>query len=341
MQDHLVIQLLHKNLTGEISASDKDLLLDWLNQSNENKHFGDSIRQVWDLSANYTPSFTPNVEQGIARFTERIQANPSHLSVSHNQSNKVIELPSKFIWRRIAAACLIVLGSVAVWKMSSSLTVQQMQVATLAGQTEQIELADGSIIHLNEKSNLIYPSKFKGKTRQVRVSGEAFFDIAKNEKKPFVVDSDLAQVKVIGTSFNVNEINDHQIEVDVKSGTVEFQPNGYKQKITLSANEKGVFDLKTKELTPSKSKSSNAGMWVTKTLTFEDTYMSKVFSDLESFYGVTFEVDNADIKKCVWTSPVIVDKSLDEVLTMIKYSFNFNFDTKSNDKIIVSGESCN
>jgi ferric-dicitrate binding protein FerR (iron transport regulator) len=92
-------------------------------------------------------------------------------------------------------------------------------------------LPDGSVVTLNRKSSISYPQEFAGKTRQVRLTGEAFFDVKPDKSKPFLISVDDVTVKVVGTSFNVKD-NAEKTEVIVETGIVEVSRDTQRVRIT-------------------------------------------------------------------------------------------------------------
>ena len=83
-------------------------------------------------------------------------------------------------------------------------------------------LPDGSVVALNSNSKLVFPKQFNGDTREVTIEGEAFFDVKPNPEKPFIINAGKAQIKVVGTSFNVSAYPETEtLEVVVKTGKVQ------------------------------------------------------------------------------------------------------------------------
>ena len=95
-------------------------------------------------------------------------------------------------------------------------------------------LPDGSVVTINKGSSIAYASEFKGKSRALQLKGEAFFNVAPNKKKPFIISVNDVQITVVGTSFNVKDINGNT-EVVVESGIVHVVKGG--SSIDLKANE--------------------------------------------------------------------------------------------------------
>ena len=186
--------------------------------------------------------------------------------------------------RQVAAVALIVIvGSLFAYFVSQQIksSTVMLEMATLEHQTDSVLLADGSTVWLNQNSKLYYPENFKGKTRKVKLEGEAYFEVAKNAKKPFKVETQHSTVTVLGTTFNV-ETNPKQTEVSLKSGKVNVQSVYTHNSVDLLPNYKAVAGKTT--LTKSTINNPNYLSWKTGVFVFENTPLEKVVEDLNSYY---------------------------------------------------------
>ncbi len=195
---------------------------------------------------------------------------------------------------------------------------------TLKGQKLNVQLSDGSRIKLNAESRLLYPDSFNSE-RRVEIEGEAFFEITKSNI-PFVVKTRDAEIRVLGTSFNVNTREDKVIEVAVASGEVSFTATDQEMLLidTLSPGQM-VHYRKEKhflEITPFDSLKILG--WKDKMLVFREEALSEVFDQLNLWFGVTFLVnDRIDFTKeynATFSNP-----TLEEVLVSLGHSYSFNF----------------
>ncbi len=122
-------------------------------------------------------------------------------------------------------------------------------ISTSAGQTREVELPDGTVVKLNANSSLAYAENFgRGKRRDVILDGEAFFDVAKDAKHPFVVNVRGMQVKVLGTVFNINGYNNDKIKTTLLSGKVEVNNNNGELISTLQPGTELVYNNNSKAL---------------------------------------------------------------------------------------------
>ena len=141
------------------------------------------------------------------------------------------------ILKYVAAVIIIGLLGLNLYKMVQPATVGENTVEVPKGQRASLMLSDGTKIWLNSQSKLIYPTQFSDKERNVRLEGEAFFDVAHKEHLPFVVHSPLLAIKVLGTKFNVKAYFDEKSVVTLAEGKVEVETNDCKNRLTLKPNE--------------------------------------------------------------------------------------------------------
>ena len=164
----------------------------------------------------------------------------------------------------------------------SEAEVLYKQVSTGFGECKQVVLVDGSKVVLNACSSLQYPEKFDGKTRKVQLNGQAFFDIARNEKQPFMVETDKFHVQVLGTEFDVKSYADDElVAVEVQSGKVEvILPEAT---LRLKKDEQILMNTISGEFNKKKEEKSVA-VWRKGSLNFYHTPIRDVTRVLERLF---------------------------------------------------------
>jgi ferric-dicitrate binding protein FerR (iron transport regulator) len=186
--------------------------------------------------------------------------------------------------QRIAAIMIIlIISSLFIYHLINTGRTPNRIVAVTC-QTKkgnEIVLSDGSKIWLNKNSKCTYPENFKGKIRKVSLTGEAFFEIAKNPNKPFIIETDNADVTVLGTAFNINT-NILQTTISVTTGIVKVESKFSNECVTLLP-ENMAKATKT-NLQKSEITNLNYLSWKTGLFVFKDTPLSIVVHDLNTFY---------------------------------------------------------
>lgn len=186
-------QLLIRFLTHTCTSEDLRLVDQWIASGKPNADWLFEMERIWSLKDELRFSDRREIEEAYNRFT---------LSLGKSKNAK----PHFYIYpilKYVAAVIIIGLLGLNLYKMVQPATVGENTVEVPKGQRASLMLSDGTKIWLNSQSKLIYPTQFSDKERNVRLEGEAFFDVAHKEHLPFVVHSPLLAIKVLGTKFNV------------------------------------------------------------------------------------------------------------------------------------------
>ncbi|MCX6253280.1 MAG: FecR domain-containing protein [Bacteroidia bacterium] len=227
---------------------------------------------------------------------------------------------------RVAAVALIIIGigSAAVYLNNSDYLSKKITVATGNDQKNLlVALPDGSKIFLNRNSEFSYRANFGKHKRDVRLAGEAFFEISADASKPFIIDAGNTKVKVVGTSFNVITKNDESaVEVYVKTGKVMLSNNSGSQSMFLDPGYVGTMDSKISGKTINKN--PNYMSWNTGKLTYNGQKLDVVFNDLKKVYNMDIVADDPGILENIWTSP-IDNQPQDTIIRLICASFNLSY----------------
>jgi ferric-dicitrate binding protein FerR (iron transport regulator) len=232
---------------------------------------------------------------------------------------------------RVAAAALIVLslGIAAAYIINPDIFSKKITIASGNDQKNiLVSLPDGSRIFLNRNSGLSYRSNFGDRRRNVTLTGEAFFEIAPDAAKPFIIDAGNAKVKVVGTSFNVITRNSESaVEVFVKTGKVLLSNNSGSASLALEPGYIGTV----KEKTSAKKINDNPNYlsWNTGLLVYNGQKLNVVFGDLKRVYNMDIEADDLSILENTWTSP-IDNQPQETIIRLICASFNLSYTREGN-----------
>ncbi|MNK43837.1 fec operon regulator FecR [compost metagenome] len=264
------------------------------NSNNEIKNFLEGKyspkgQEMWNKWYDRTDDFFDNMEM--------VQSDRSKLKKELRQiknTSKVISLTYKN-WA--IAASLILLIGLSVFFYQTSNAVESKQFAVKLGEHAKIELSDGTQIWLNAGSVLKYPAVFKGDTREVYLSGEAFFDVAKDKKHPFIIHTNKMDTKVLGTSFNVQAYPDQTTqEVSVATGRVNVKSTVTEENVYVTPGQKVVFKSQDNKLQAFKDIPVNAiSLWRKNIMVFEETPLPEVVATINRNYNVSIEVKNKNL----------------------------------------------
>lgn len=186
---------------------------------------------------------------------------------------------------------------------------------------KSIELSDGSKIYLAANSSFQYPEKFKGDERKVSLlKGNAFFEIAKDKKHPFIISSREIKTRVVGTSFHI-QLSKSKCEVIVVTGKVNVTSKG--QSVDLVPNEEALFE--SQKLSKQMADKSFLVNWYNTDVTLDQTTLKQVITILQYKYGVSFQYNNEQVLATPLTVFIKKDASLENVLEQINYITNLKF----------------
>ena len=187
------------------------------------------------------------------------------------------------------------------------------------GQRASLVLSDGTKVWLNSQSRLFYPSYFSGKERSIRLEGEAFFEVVHKEHIPFVVQSPLLEVKVLGTKFNVKAYSDDEkVIVTLDEGKVEVETNDRQNKLILKSNEQVSYSKNT-GMTLERNVNANAvKSWMRGEGAFIQQRLGDIVHDLERKFDVTISITDHSLKDEVFTCRFKETATIEQVLFLLK-----------------------
>ena len=241
-------QLIARSLSGEASADETRLLIDVLKQDELLQQQYDILKQFWSSSNTHQSNMNEEIERNIAVLVEKTKsAVPSSRAriLRLNQSRRLL-----IVFGSVAVIIFLSTGLYLFKNKSSAIQTSQLNhVIAQNGSRNQTVLPDGSVVWLNGGSTLSYNTNFLGKTREVYLKGEAFFDVVKKPNEPFIVHANTVDIKVLGTAFNVKSyIEDDKVEATLIRGVIQVtRQNDKNQKpVFLHPNEKLVINLEEK-----------------------------------------------------------------------------------------------
>lgn len=274
--------IIAKHLAGEKLLEEEQLFIDQAATDNE-------VKTMIDESAN-----------ALRKVDDYYQLKQFDTQTAWDKMSQKINTKRFVIskkWFQIAAIFVFLLAtSVLTLKHVSENAYSVFQTTQADISRPEITLPDGSTVIVSHGTKLKYPKKFNGKTRNINISGEAFFKVKPDQQKPFIVETESASVKVLGTSFNVYAYNKTPVvEVVVETGSVELSNNSSKrERLLLLAGEKGSLDKATGSVQKEMTLGTNQLSWITHEIKFQHSSLQEVVSTLEHVYNVSIELD-ADV----------------------------------------------
>ena len=308
-------ETLYKFFEGNASFEEEVAVKQWMEESTENRQSFLKERKLFDAML-------------LLGNEKVIKAGKKRYSI--NLSSLRTELI------KIAAVIAITLGGSYLYHQYS-FEKELMATNTIsvpAGQRINMPLTDGTNVWLNARTSLTYPVKFSKKNRQVILDGEAYFEVAKDKTKPFIVQTNKYNVEVLGTKFDVNAYSETgEFETTLMSGSVRVaSTSDPAQKLTLKPNNK-VY-LQDGELHVSVVDDFNPYRWKEGLICFKNESFTSIMKDFEKYYGLTIQVRNKEVLKYVYTGKFRQTDGIDYALRVLQKDIKFSYQRDDENQII-------
>lgn len=321
-------QLIIKYISGKATESEQQSVLDWVALNNDNFKYYITLKNLW---------VSQNMPNSKASASEIVQIKNS-INSSSKQSNKFSF--NTIIKYAVAGSIIILLGlnlnflirnkhpqvSTDRERILLSYLPQEYKhtLYTNNGVKGYVRLPDGSQVWLNSASKIEYPDKFSGDTREVEISGEAFFDVISNPEMPMIVNTNKDfRVEVLGTKFNIRSYdNDNEAQTTLFSGSITLTRklgNSTRELITqLSPKESFIIRSKQAPLLIKQADTTKQKAWKEGKLLFESTPISEVIKMLERWHGTEFQVLDDEVLNYKITAN-FKSESIIQIMEMIQF----------------------
>jgi ferric-dicitrate binding protein FerR (iron transport regulator) len=290
-------ELLHRFFEGKTSLDEERQLRHWLTESEENEKILLHERMTYDALL-FTPQKEKNRRKRLFAFTPRVISTVA------------------------AVALLIIAGGLYLYDRSSH-QEQYNTILVPPGQRINLILADNSNIWLNANTTLRYPTQFSRKNRTVYLDGEAYFEVSKNRKKRFIVKTGLGDVKVTGTSFNVEAYSQFErFETSLFEGGVDIF-NGEKKLTSLKPNEKTIIEngvYSTSEIT-----NTDKYLWRHGLIAFDSKKLEEILLTLEKYFAVEIQINANQLPQHTYTGKFRQSDGVDYALRVLQKSIHFSY----------------
>jgi ferric-dicitrate binding protein FerR (iron transport regulator) len=325
-------RLVSRYLSGELSPEELAWFQEELGKDPEKKDLLDSYQLIWDSAA---PDENYDLDSEWDLLQKKI---PGFKADSLPLREMGVGRRLQYYSYRIAA--ILVLG--VVLSFSWIYVNRIMGTVRVLADDHAVELImeDGTAVTINRNSSLRYSKSFEQGERKVYLSGEAWFDVARDTSMPFVIDAGVALVEVLGTSFNVNAYRENPtVEITVESGLVALSGKAdQKDQIVMKAGTGGSYNKSLKQLKLIPSSDPNSISWLTRELYFDGSSLREVCSLVNKVYGVNMLITNEELYSC----PITVtfrDQSLESILKVLESTLDLQI-TRDGDEIRLDGEGC-
>lgn len=213
--------------------------------------------------------------------------------------------------------------------------VRTYKLVTLKGEKSYLQLPDGTKVWVNSCTTLQYAEDYGFSNRNIQLSGEAYFEVARDEKKPFIVKTNGIDVKALGTAFNISAYpEDTQLITTLFSGKVAVQPTLTRQQIMLSPNQVAIYYKNGNKIEVTPYDKNLFAQWRGGYLSFEMMYLQDITKLLERNYNVVFRYENQKIKKFRFSGSFRNSEDLTQILEVIKTNTGIQYQAMQDTVII-------
>lgn len=307
-----LIQYIKGKITSHIEVRE---ILDWIEASEANQGKYNELKNLWVLTG--LKEVKPQYSRKF--FANKVSAKQSQVWPLHSFLKYAAVFVFAFL---IGAGALYFIGQ----KQISQLSEVYNEIKVPNGEKSTITLYDGTKVWLNSGTTFKYPVAFNARQRNVFVEGEAYFEVAKNKKKPFIVHAGEIEVLVLGTKFNVYSYpDDDLLYTTLEEGSVNILLSGLNKKFKLSPGEQFEFSKQSKTPKLFKVDTELYTSWKENILRFENVPLSEILKKMERWYDVKIMVDgNLDTSERYTTT--IKTESLREMLQVLSLTSDMKYE---------------
>ena len=295
---------LHRFFAGTTSIQEGMDIRAWMEASEENKRIFYKERKLFDALMVHDDQTTNNC-------------------ISTKRIPKIIRQ-----WLKIASVIILTLTINYLYQKykSENEVIAMNTVSVPAGQRTNITLPDGTNVWLNARTTLQYPVTFSQKQRTVFLKGEAYFDVTKKKKTPFIVRTDKYDIEVLGTQFDVDAYPDQTaFETTLMKGSVKVTSQYFpEQTITLKPHHKAY--VKDGQLAVTKVNDFTPYRWKEGLICFKDEPFQTIMEDFEKYYGIRIIINNKKVLKYSYNGKFRQADGIDYALRVLQRDIHFKYE---------------
>jgi len=300
-------------LSGELDEQSFAKLKQWTFASEANRAHVRRQVEIW-FSTGVADDTYFDKEKAFELFRRRVNA-------AEQRKRKVYNIFEK-TWLRVAAVILIlILPLIGYWQGQKTLkqTFADISVEAPMGARTKLYLPDGTLVWLNAGSKIVYSQGFGVDDRRLKMEGEGYFEVVRNEQIPFEVNTKELNLRVLGTKFNIcNYPEDKVVTVNLLEGKVALH-NEVKSmpELYLDPDEKVVMDKMTGEMVKSHCKAIHSSDWINDELFFDEDLLDDIVKRLERSYDVKIEVADSLRNRRFYGSFKVQGNTIEDVLSIM------------------------
>lgn len=334
MQDNEIYILVTSELSGSLSANERQRLEQWKAADPRNVETYAHLTRIWNATPDVEELAAYDKQKAYEKFLARIaEAKEAESETRPSTLRRVLRL-----MRYAAVVAIIACGCSYLFYRLGQHEIEtafaQIVVEAPEGSTSKVTLPDGTAVWLNAGSRIAYSQGFGVKDRQLSLTGEGYFEVFKNRKMPFNVKSGSINVRVLGTKFDFRDYpNDNTAMVSLDEGHVALTVNSRQQEgeRDLLPNQRAVLDKRSGNLTVEDYTATTARLWTDGTIMLNGRRLSEIAVDLERAYAAHIEIANGTIGNTRFFGVFHrKDQSLEQILNVLAGTGRIRYSLKDN-----------
>ena len=319
-----IYDLIAKSFSGELTDEESVHLNSWKSADKSNLLEYNDFKEIWKDSNRLTMPSQIDLPKSLG--TTRKKAGIDRRQIKW--------LP---VFAQIAAVLVLAVLLSAFYNLflvtkpqEKNETIVYQQVKASYGTQSRVELADGTVVFLNSGSTLRFPNSFNGmKTRNVELTGEGHFAVTKNSEQPFIVDIHKMQIKVLGTTFNVDAYPDNSsFTIALVEGSIQLQQktdNGITDLMEVKPNQVAFYkQSENKLLWKTEDDLNKYTAWTDGKIVLSNDPVNTVIQKLENWYNIDIELADKKLEKYRFTG-TFIDEPLEQVLSILNLTSHMQY----------------
>lgn len=309
---------------NDIPQQVKDGFEKWMLETDDFEEKNSALEEIWD---EFTESDDARLKSAKAIMSEADALGSGSAIRTWSRRRGVL------LWITSAAAVVLAV-------LSITLFIQSRNLETCLASSEWSKgvfyLPDSTQVFLNMGSRLYYSSRFNGKTRQVRLEGEGFFNVTKDASRPFIVKASDLDIQVLGTEFTVSAYSPEKVITYLQEGQVDIIGPGLKKSIRLTPDHALVYDGKSDSYTLKPVKAVNHTLWTGEKLEFDRATLFDICETVSHWYNVDIVCDNENFARRCRLTLTVRQEPLFEILNAISALAPISYSIEEPNHVIIS-----
>ena len=328
MDKNIPWDLILAKLKGTITADGNHQLDDWLSREANQKLY-DELYLLWTNVQKEASDYTPDTNHYWQELSSRINVKPE-------KKKQIRTIPLKTIQRYAVAACFVLVAALSftfyLGSNSGNKDIATQCYSNMSGKSK-VYLPDGTEVWLHSNTMIAYKTDFKAEKREVKVKGEAFFNVTHNKDLPFIVQTNGMSITVHGTKFNVASLESSEnAYVSLLEGSVSLKTS--KHELFLKPGEMATYNKRHKSLLVEKADVEYEKSWADDQIYFDQKSLGYICRYLSKWYDVRIDLDPAIAEKYAYTF-TLRNEPLEEILRIMSRINPINYQFSENNMLTI------